>query len=36
MEDDLYGDLVTSAGDAGPGLLKEKARAHTYCTGTLM
>ena len=28
MEDDLYGDLVTSAGDAGAGLLKEKARAH--------
>ena len=24
MEDDLYGDLVTSAGDAGAGLLKEK------------
>ncbi len=27
MEDELYGDLVTSAGDAGAGLLKEKARA---------
>ena len=27
MEDDLYGDLVTSAGDVGAGLLKEKASA---------
>ncbi len=32
MEDDLYGDLVTSAGDAGAGLLKEKARAHDGCS----
>jgi hypothetical protein len=33
MEDDLYGDLVTSEGDVGAGLLKEKASAGLTDTG---